>query len=98
MSVLALQPWPFMHEAKHLFSDPDFLLNSGKTGQFILTLGNFLLSATKVRERAEILLLFFERAYLQLKFARAVCLNSITCWRNTAHCNIESKQPPIGVV
>ena len=77
-------------------NDPDFLLNSGKAGQFILTLGNCLLFATKVWERAEILFLFFGRTYLQLKFARAVCLDSITCWRNTAHCNIESKQPPIG--
>ena len=77
-------------------NDPDFLLYSGKTGQFILTLGNSLVFATKVWERAELLLPFLERAYLQLKFPRAVCFNSVTWLRNTAHCNIESKQPPIG--
>ena len=47
-------------------------------------------------ERAELLLMFFERAYLQLEFAHAVYLNSITCLRNTTRCNFESKQPPIG--
>ena len=77
-------------------SDPDFSLHRGNTSQFMLSLGNCHVSATEVWERAELSLLFFESAYFQLKYACAVFLNSITCLRNTAQCNIESKQPPIG--